>query len=211
MESKCERYRYNRTLKILIVLLLVSISSCGTVKRGVFKGDHKYFYVSEYSNVILHKDGTFEYNMNMIGTTTGYFTQCKDTIYMTSKYQNKHIVPDSVIFEKREGYSMDSIFVLAHLSGKTYRPFVFIHFYTDKCDSRNLYLPFDEYIDNEEYTAIKLTIGEISSDLIACPVESFNYLYITYDYPARPENYLFMERVKFLIKGDTLCRISDVN
>lgn len=201
-------------MKVLIVLnllIFVCICSCGTVKSGFFKGDHKYFYVSKSSYVILHKDGTFEYDMNMIGTTTGYYTKYKDTIYMTSKYQKNHLVPDSVIFEKREGQSMDSIFVLAHLSGTTYRPFVLIQFYTDKCDSLKLYLPSNGGIYNEGFSAIKLTVGGISSDLIVCPVESFNYIYITYDYPARPENYLFMERAKFLIKGDKLYSISGVN
>lgn len=211
MESKCERYRYNRTLKILIVLLLVSISSCGTVKRGVFKGDHKYFYISKSSYVILRKDGTFEIKVKMLRPTTGYYTRSNDTIFMTSKYQANPIVIDSVIFEKREDYSKDSIFVEVNFRKTKYSTNAYFTFYSDNYDSLNFYFPFMECSVSQKFKMFKLTIGEGSSDIITFPSQSFNHLYVTFDYPARPDNYLFMERAKFLIKGDTLCRISDVN
>ena len=209
-ESIREIYRYNKTIKFFFVLLIACVCGCNTAERGLFKGEQKTFYLSDYSSVELRKDGTFEIKVKMLRPTTGYYTRSNDTIFMTSKYQANPIVIDSVIFEKREDYSNDSIFVQVNYRKTKYSINAYFTFYNDNYDSLNFYFPFMECRISQKFKMFKLTIGEGSSELITFPSQSFNYLYVTFDYPARPENYLFMERAKFLMKGDTLLRISDV-
>lgn len=205
-------------MKINFILsFLLVLSACGIKRLNNAPQSIYYFYLGNKreGGIALAKDGTY-HTLSRSYFSDGVYRIDKDTLYLTSRYNEDSLMFSNLQFSNIDSASTDSVRIFLTTRDSSALLYYQIELldglsnvmdliYAPRSNSRIAVLVFEK----RDVAQIRTSYyGAKSSEIYLS--DSLNTLHLEIDYPSRPRSYHFFKDEKFLMVGDSLKRMNDI-
>jgi len=191
---------------ICCLLLIYIGSSCNLLQKYVLEKERIYPILSSYNTrIILYNNSTFR-----IESTTGFYRENKDTIFLSSLYKKDSITINNLRFNYVDSLSQDSLNIVYTVHNTSNFGLSVLLFVDTTSIEPKWFTPIlDKNIAKKDLVKFQVMFNKAGSKYIYLPKMQYNQISFNVEYPSRPNFYLFFDNDKFIIKDNTLIDLPD--